>query len=261
MDSTFIQWLMSQDIFPTSMISSVYYPCWKGDYTTARSWENPGIDTYEKYVDLLQLTKRAGIEPEVLMQGLTPVDEKIIRRYLDLGIRKFTISNDETATMIKEIDPDVFISASIVKALSPEEIANNDYSMYDEICLFFYYTLNLSAVKELPSKYQYSMCMNSGCLPFCKYCVNHWISDEMYDCFYRGGYGLDEDKWNITVGYKEYEEYFAKYIKRLKVLDRLNSKEDLINTFTEFFANPCMRSESYFDRKMSFPNIYKKGAL
>lgn len=259
MDNRFIYWLQEQQLFTQSCVSSVYYPVFNGDGESARSWTDPSCGDWSHYVRLLKECQNAGYEPEILMQQLDKISDDTFKKYLDLGIKKFTISQDFNAVRLKELAPDCFISASITKALSPDEIRDNDLSMYDEVCLYFFYNFNFDAIKALPKKIEYSICGNTGCMPFCRQCLNHWFSNEMSDCRYDRRGNSD---WEPSFTYKEYNQFLRGDIARIKILDRLNTFEMMRDSVIQFFdESRPMHEYAYFNKQKVFPDIINKERL
>ena len=65
------------------------------------------------------------------------------------------MNDDNLALMAKDKYADIRCILSITRILSLEDIQNNDYSMYDEIVLFFNFCRQVQLLKELPTKYKY----------------------------------------------------------------------------------------------------------
>ena len=259
MDNNYIYWLQEQQLFDKSCVSSVYYPIFVGDGVSARSWTDNSIRDWKSYARLLKECMNAGFPVEVLMQSLDKIPLDTFKRYLDLGVRKFTIAQDFNAIALRELDEDVFISASITKALSPTEICDNDLSMYDEVCLFFFYNFNFDAIKSLPKNIEYSICGNTGCMPFCQQCLNHWFSNEMADCRYNRAKG---NGWEPGFTYEEYKLYLDKHISRVKILDRLSSFEQMVECTEAFFdTTRPIHDYDYFNKQKEFPRILNKERL
>lgn len=258
MDNRLIYWLREQRIFTQECVSSIYYPIWQEDGQSARSWTDYSIKDWSQYRRIILECQNNGYPVEILMQTLNRIPDNVFFKYLELGVRKFTITQDFNAYRLKELAPDVFISASITKALSPEEIANNDLSMYDEVCLWFFFNFNFEAIKALPKNIEYSICGNTGCMPFCRHCLNHWFSDEMYDCRYSG----DRDKmgvWQPGFTYEEYKKWLKDDISRIKILDRLSSFDQQVSSIEEFFRTDLpMHDYAYFNKQKVFPTIINK---
>lgn len=259
MDNRLIYWLREQQLFTQDCVSSVYYPIWNGDSISARSWTDNSVKDWTQYSRLLKECLNNGFPVEVLMQSLKPIPDDVFKKYLDLGVRKFTITQDFNAYRLKELAPNAFISASITKALSPEEIEHNDLSMYDEVCLYFFFNFNFDAIKALPKKIEYSICGNTGCMPFCRQCLNHWFSNEMSDCMYAREH-LDDYRPGFT--YTEYKKWLANDISRIKLLDRLSSYEQQVAAISEFFREDLpVHDYAYFNKQKVFPNIINKEYL
>jgi hypothetical protein len=102
--------------------------------------------------------------------------KEVLEYYVNLGIKKFTVQNDDTAKMIKEYDSNLEIIASITKRLSYNDFMTKVLSMYDKFVLFFPFNRSLDTIKKLPQSYKYILLLNSPCGYTCP-ATFHWFSD------------------------------------------------------------------------------------
>ena len=252
---------------------SLYFPCWVEDGESARMWEPAYPQTWNEYLDRLKILDELGYPKEVLLQQGEPIDKKIIEKYVDLGIRRFTVRNDENARVIKEILGDeAHVMASVTKCLSPDEINNiESLKWYDEICLYFFYNRSIDSIKSLTDKYEYCIMPNIACSPHCKMALLHWFEpnierQEMKCIRIRKANGLMEEQGNFSR--KEYEAYFKPYIHSVKIIGRESYAENHLWQTRDFLVKEpiddrerLMRPLEHFNSEKEFPQIAGKGFL
>jgi hypothetical protein len=132
-----------------SYIRCIYLPAWKEDAISTRQdietrEEYP--KTYEEYVLRLKCLQQLGLPLCVLMQRDATLDA--LEKYYNLGIRIFTISEDALAIAAKSRHPEISVTLSITSALTVADIQSRDFSMYDHIVLFYWFSRHLDVVKE-----------------------------------------------------------------------------------------------------------------
>lgn len=157
-------------------IDSIYAAAWRDDCDNSRSGLNFREDypqSYEEYVERLKELISIGIDVCILAQRNATLE--MVERYIALGVKSFTLSDDELAGQIKAKYPDIRLSLSATRALTKEEIINGDFSMYDRIVLFFWFSKHLDELEELPKKNKYVIMCNSRCYYDCKWHDAHWF--------------------------------------------------------------------------------------
>lgn len=139
-------------------------------------WTYRVPETRDEYTKIIEEIQKRGYRPAVLLQETRyfPMDK--LDYYFKLGIRDFVVNNDQVALNIKNKDSSYNVVASITKTLSANDIAQNDYSMYDRIVLHFPFNRALDRLKELPQKYNYTILANSYCCYKCTVAKKHWYS-------------------------------------------------------------------------------------
>ena len=154
-------------------IDCVYMPTLELDHNTREECLRKPIDedTYANYIKEL---KSYDLNVSVLIQRDASMEliEKYINKY---DIHDFTINDDELAKEIKSKYPDIKLRLSITRKVTPKELQEKDFSMYDVICLFFWYNKHLDTIKMLPKEYKYMLICNTECLWNCKNCDTHWF--------------------------------------------------------------------------------------
>jgi hypothetical protein len=133
-------------------------------------------ETREEYAKYIEEIQTRGYRPAILLQDRNPIGKEKLNYYFNLGIKDFIVNNDNLALYIKSKDSNYNVVASITKILSANDIAENDYSMYDKIVLHFPFNRALCRLKELPKKYKYIILANSYCSYICTEARNHWYS-------------------------------------------------------------------------------------
>ena len=245
-----------------------YLPCDPKDcYTTKRK---PGLivpsdDEYLKHISYLN---KKDFDFEVLFQqpGLILSDE-VLKKYIDLDAKRFTFYEDQNAIRIKELVPSAYTAASITKVFRPEEIKNRNLSMYDEICLFFWYNRNLDVIEQLPKKFEYSIIPNTGCKVNCSMHLIHWFNSKLlFDSISKSCIYTDESL-SSCVSLEDYINWFSKYISILKLVDRSSPSDEIIDSLVYYsggsldlikkcsFLEKLLRGHSrdYYNIKSSFP--------
>lgn len=161
-------------------IDTIYLPCFvdtKIDNIQHNSREefNHSPKTFDEYKWHIDKLKTYNIPITLLIQK--DATEDMVEYHINnFGIYSFIINNDELAKKLKEKYGDkIKLTLSITRIITQEEIETKDLSMYDEICLFFYFTRHLNVIKELPKKYSYIALVNSRCLYDCSVVSKHWF--------------------------------------------------------------------------------------
>ena len=108
--------------------------------------------------------------------------------------------------------------------------------MYDEIVLYFWFNRHLDFIKQLPSKYKYSILVNCYCYYACKYAKIHWYKYRGTDISYCNS---TEDEYNNKNIYIKPSDliYFDKYVNSFKLLDRIDDTESIMNALENYINN------------------------
>lgn len=160
---------------------------------------------------------------------------ELIDKYYNLGIRIFVLNDNNLALEANEKYDDIRCILSITSVLSLEDIKNNDYSMYDEIVLFFNFCRQVQLLKELPKEYKYVLIPNSHCVYNCDRCLAHWrlTADTVDEYESKVDAIIDQYCSGIFREDRAFIQpqdlvYFDEYITNYKLVDRLMSTGDII---------------------------------
>ena len=202
----------------------------------ASSWEE-----YVSHVDKIKENFNIG----VLIQNQSTIE--LIDKYYSLGIRIFVLNDNELVIKAKEKYSDIRCILSITSVISSDDINNNDYSMYDEIVLFFNFCRQLHLLKELPTKYKYVIIVNSHCVFNCDRASAHWnlnadTNEEYGEKVIKIIRGYCSEVYREDRAYIQPNDlvYFNDYISNYKLVDRLMSTEDIvyeIDKYTKTYEN------------------------
>lgn len=240
-------------------ISSVYLPAFKEHCNSARDDEiNKNLpSTWDEYAEHIKLILASGYTPDILIQEPQKIlDAHTIQLYLNLGVNTFTVAEDDNAKLIKQLCPNAYIIASITKVLSPDEINNLDNTLYDEVCLYFWYNRNIKTIHNLPTHFKYSIIVNAWCSCTCASCYEHWFGDN------RRTFICPEGTKGDGCGISNLE-YFTPYIHTFKVQGR-EFIEAALNTFEVFLKDIKTSSvtkgfdyEHHYELGVEFPKVNK----
>ena len=160
-------------------IDCVYLPCFTDDGESHNTRENilrHKPKDWNDYVEHVQQIQSYGLNIKALCQWNATID--IIEKHMSIGINMFTLNDDELAKHLKDkFGNKIKLTLSCTRKITPEELNTLDLSMYDIICLPFWYNRHLSVVNNLPDKYKYSIIVNTTCLWNCPWCEKHWKGD------------------------------------------------------------------------------------
>ena len=236
-----------------SYIRCIYLPAWKEDAISTRQ----DIETreeypksYEEYVLRLKCLQQLGLPLCVLMQRDATLDA--LEKYYNLGIRIFTISEDALAIAAKSRHPEISVTLSITSALTAADIQSRDLSMYDHIVLFYWFSRHLDVVKGLPKKYRYILIPNTDCYWNCKWHDAHWFatSREEERAATRLCRKCVHDMRDASFIEPENLSYFDPYIDSYKLVDRLNTTEQILTDLERYASRNTgaqKREEAYFN--------------
>lgn len=233
-------------------IQSVFVPAFYDDCLCTRLLATDfmnTIPTREIYEFHIQNLINCGLTVEILMQEPTFIpSNEIIKYYVNLGVRCFTVGNDEACKAIKRFDDTLMVNASITQALSPNQI-NELKASYDTIILYFWYNRNISTIKNLPKKYKYTILVNSSCISQCEECQKHWFLEDCSNCM------INLEKYSSQIVPSDLH-YFDNYISCYKLQGRDAHTCDIIKEFDRYiqiYYNS--HSINYYDQRTNFPNI------
>ena len=215
-------------------IDFIYMPSYYEDGANSRKnliLDGSTPSTWEEYVSHVNNIKE-NFNIGVLMQSNCTLD--LIDKYYNLGIKIFVINDNELAITAKEKYSDIRCILSITSILSLEDIKTNDYSMYDEIVLFFNFCRQVQLLKELPTEYKYVLILNSHCVYNCDRCLTHWtMTADTLEEYKEKERKLIEEYCAIFREDRAFIQpqdliYFNDYITNYKLVDRLMNTEDII---------------------------------
>lgn len=238
-----------------------YLPCSNKDgYNTRQNYMTEPA-SWEEYIHHIKYIKNQGFDFEVLFQQPGQILKKdVLQRYIDLGATRFTFYEDENASLLKKIDSNLYTCASITKVLRPDQIDKSILSMYDEICLFFWYNRNIKYIDNLPKDFNYSILPNTTCSANCSTHLAHWFGSLALDnafktirCPYRG---------TVPVSFtrNDFMKYFLKNISTLKITDRTSPLQKIVDAVA-YYSGDIEKIENliedhpkeYFNLNISFP--------
>ena len=212
-------------------IKYIYMPAFKeGNIQNTRETsgllEKENYINYDKYAQCIKQFQSLNIDVCILIQRNATVD--IVKKYIEeFNIKYFVINDDALATTLKELYGDkIYLILSVTRHLTFNQITKNDYSMYDEICLYFWFNKHLDKIKKLPKKYKYAILVNSWCCPFCsvKDSTAHWFDDNNHPC----------KKKDDSIIFPESLCYFDPYINTFKMVDRTDTSTEIFTAFNKY---------------------------
>ena len=216
-------------------VDFIYMPSYYADGGNSRKdliLKQSVPDTWDEYLEHLSYIQ-AHFDVGILIQENCTIE--LIDKYYDLGVRIFVLNDSDLTIAAKQQYPDIRCILSITSILSANDIKNNDYSMYDEIVLFFNFCRQIQLLKELPANYKYVLIINSHCIYNCNRASEHWklnantieeyISKVDPLIYNYCGNTYREDRAFIL---PQDLVYFNDYITNYKLVDRLMPTEDII---------------------------------
>lgn len=166
-----------------SIISFIYLPPFKADAINARTLiENPNKgaigympDTRDEYIEHLIYIQQKGLECYILWQDNKSIEPENIRFYQNFGVNGFVVGNEQNASIIKTVDKNLRLIASITMKLTFNDLLYRDFSYFDGIVLFFPFTRSLNAIKKLSHiKEKLVLMPNTICYTDCA-AIHHWF--------------------------------------------------------------------------------------
>lgn len=208
-------------------VSSVYIAAWKEDAECTRKQlltETYAPKSWEEYLIHIKKLQDFGCNVNVLMQRSVSLDT--FKKYYNLGIRTFTMSDDNLVSTIKKEYTDVYIICSITKGLTYEDFFQKDLTMYDNIVLPFYFNRWINGLRKLPTKYKYTILANSSCCAYCDVAQQHWFNPlgNAQPCKY------ENDPYAIHINIEPaFLAIFDPYIDTYKLVDREATSNMIFN--------------------------------
>jgi len=194
------------------------------------------------YKEILKKIKSFNIDIALLIQRGATID--IIEKYYnEFNIKYFIINDDSLAKEIKsKYGKKIYLILSVTRILKYDDIINKDLSMYDEIVLYFWFNKHLDYIKKLPSKYNYSILVNSECIYNCKFPKIHWFNKKEQCRRYNKEYSIFIDKNDLI--------YFDRYINSFKLVDRTFPSQKIIDELIMYIEGYININNIKFDKNM-----------
>lgn len=215
------------------------------------------IEEYDKHIFKI---KEYGIDICFLIQRNASLDliENCIKKY---SVYNFTINDDALAKELKNIYSNkIHLNLSITRKLTKEEINTLDLSMYDNIVLYFSYNRDLECIKNLPTKYKYTIICNCECLHDCKMNDEHWFGNNNVSSYCISKRYLNKELNMKKSAYILCEDlkFFSKYINTFKLQGRDNSSEKIFNDFDSYINKKTKIKYFNYTEKDRISNYIKK---
>ena len=236
-----------------SYIKCIYLPAYKEDAVNSRidiydRDEYP--KTYEEYVIRLKALQQLGIPLCILLQRETTIE--VAEKYYDLGIRMFILGDDEIAKDMRHRHPKVQLILTVTRALNEDQIRSGDFSMYDEIVLFFWFNRHIDALKSLPDKNKYVLIPNNDCYYDCRWHDQHWFAktvEEERTATEKCRQCMQTIR-DTTYIEPENLSYFDPYISSYKLVDRLFPTDRILEDLERYVsrnAGAQPREEDFYN--------------
>lgn len=225
--------LLSQLDSSGKMYSCIYMPPFKFDYVGAKHnyihSDNNSVNknfpnTREEYVS--HVNNIMSYFPNKLMLLLQqknccmPAD--LLRWYYQLGFKRFCVGSVQQAHEIRKLFSDVEIIGSITMKVTPEDLQEDKYSIFDGFVLFFPYNRDLEMIKRLPKKYNYILLVNCQCDITCPG-THHWFAsvEEEKNSLQRCPHSYRPDTWENIIQIRPMDlSVFDPYISSYKLQGR-----------------------------------------
>ena len=186
-DKNLIDYLVQKDS-NGNLYYSIYMPPYIQDYCPAKKFyqgqegitgetqQNLSREQYESHISYIKQ-----YFPDKLMlllqQNNMCMSKELLKYYIDLGFTKFCAGSIQQAQLIRELFPSAEIVASITMKVSPTDLLNKEFEIFDGIVLWFPYNRKLSVIKTLPKKYKYILLVNCDCNIYCDG-TYHWFASK-----------------------------------------------------------------------------------
>ena len=235
-------------------IKFIYLPCFFSgpiQNTRLELTKNELPKTIEEWESHIERLKETGIDICILIQRYATIEmiEELIEKY---DIHIFTINDDELAKNLKSKYGDkIQLNLSITRVLTYDDILNTDLSMYDNIVLFFYFNRHLNLIKKLPTKYNYSLIVNTHCLWNCKMHDKHWFDGANFngDLYCNTLKIKNRQLCMKNVGYIRPEDlkFFERYLGSYKLEGREFSSQHIFSIFKTYLLKESTLNYDGFD--------------
>lgn len=239
------------ELFP--YVRCIYLPAYVDDAMTTRR-DIPLRDeypkSYDEYLIRLKTMQQLGLPLCILMHRNATLE--ILEKYYALGIRMFTINDDALAIAARTRHNDISLTLSVTRCLTEKDLVDGDFSMYDDIVLFFWFNRHLSVIKNLPKKYHYILICNTGCYYDCHWHDQHWFAetaeeeikatDKCRACVHSVRDTIYVEPENLS--------YFDPYISSYKLTDRLFDTDRIITDLKAYAGRnigAVKRSEDFYN--------------
>ena len=167
------------------------------------------------------------------------IEKKEIEEYVKMGIRRFCVGSINQAMIIKSVDENLEVTASILMQVDEDLLKN--YSIFkkyfDNIVLPFNYCNDINKVKSIAKNFphfNYSIICNSLCSRSCRG-LQHWLLPPDY----KGNMNIlcpDDRKTNSAfINPKDLKKY-TNYIKNFKLVDRMMPSKQIYHQFKTYLG-------------------------
>lgn len=245
-----LSWFSNDGLQYLNNIEFIYMTPFVEDYKVKIRSNAYSIPDRNVYEDAVKKLKSLGYNIAFLFTNRhQKISDEMLRYYISLGGTYYIVNDDELALQLKSINRNIKVVASITKQLTLNNLCENDYSIYDTIVLHPAFSASLSSVRQLPTKYRYSIIVNNLCDYTCKLDV-HWVEDDFSQCprVYNG-------IKNMVYVYPQDLCLFEPYISSYKIQGREDKAEIIINDFLRFYNECEVEHETvidYYERATDF---------
>ena len=176
----------------------------------------------------------------LLQQNNSCISQNLLQYYYNLGFKKFCVGNVAQAQNIRQLYPKSEIIGSITMKISPKNLEESQYSIFDGFVLWFPYNRNIDTIKLLPQNYKYILLVNCDCSIYCKG-THHWFASAEDESQIRCPSNYD---WKTIIRIDPYDlSIFEPYITYFKLQGREYLTNDIIRDIvlysTDFkYLNP-----------------------
>lgn len=243
-------------------IKFFYLPCFSNEEALCTRqdlyiFHNLFPKTWEDYIK--HIKKLQEIAPVAILMQRGNISLNTIEKYYSIGVRKFILSDERLAQILKKQYNNIIIILTLTRCLSFEDFFSLDLTMYDEIVLPFNFCRQLQLIEQLPKKYNYSILVNSVCYYKCSQCQNHWFmkanseeefiekTTKLLESYCHSPYFTHNNE-RIKIEPSDLK-YFEPYVQTFKLVDRIDTSEEIINHLKEYvnnYNNPVIHSRDYY---------------
>lgn len=226
------------------MVKCIYLSAWTADSKNTRiitTFDPNFPKTKEEYFQHIKMLQKYS-DVCVIFQS-RQLDPSIIDEYYFHGVKMYILADDDCAKTLKERYKDIHLILTITRDITATDLEQNDYTMYDEIVLSFYFYRHIDAIKKLPKKYNYVLMVNSQCYHACTMRQKHWFlqvdNPEEYHkienqiCANYCGPLLKDTRQSILI-FPNDLQYFDPYVSSYKLLDRAIPAADIFSALWHY---------------------------